>query len=259
MLVSPYCLGMVDEPDVVLAAFDAGINFFFLTCDMHWPLYEPLRVGLARLLARSSDIRSKIVVGVVSYVAQPPFQSVPFMEAVASVPGLGGADVLILGGVYRADLLPRLEQAHTNVERGLVGARAVGASLHDRVAALQAARYHLVDVGFVRYNPAHPGARSDLFPFLPAKRPLLYNFKSAHGYVAAERMAELGIPSDEWRPHITDHYRFALAQGGVDGVLCSPRDRSQVSALLTLAGKPTLEYLINVAALDAGLVELASD
>src|SRR5215469_14434904 len=44
--VSPFCLGMVRSPDAVSAAFDAGINFFFLSADMHWPLYEPLRLGL---------------------------------------------------------------------------------------------------------------------------------------------------------------------------------------------------------------------
>ncbi len=43
LLVSPICLGAVARPDVVLAAWEAGINFFFLTADMHWPMYEPLR------------------------------------------------------------------------------------------------------------------------------------------------------------------------------------------------------------------------
>src|SRR5436190_890300 len=43
--VSPFCLGRVKSPDTVLAAFDAGINFFFVTADMHWPGYENLREG----------------------------------------------------------------------------------------------------------------------------------------------------------------------------------------------------------------------
>src|SRR4051812_39900076 len=50
--VSPFCLGMVGEPATVPAAFDAGVNFFFVTADMHWPLYEMTRRGLADLLAR---------------------------------------------------------------------------------------------------------------------------------------------------------------------------------------------------------------
>ena len=40
LVVSPFCLGLVRVPETISAAFDAGINFFFLTADMHWPLYE---------------------------------------------------------------------------------------------------------------------------------------------------------------------------------------------------------------------------
>src|SRR5262245_54155501 len=38
--VSPYCLGMIRDPETVGAAFEAGINFFFVSADMHWPLYQ---------------------------------------------------------------------------------------------------------------------------------------------------------------------------------------------------------------------------
>ena len=47
--VSPVCLGIVESPEVVPAAFDAGVNFFFVTADLHWPLYERTRRGLELL------------------------------------------------------------------------------------------------------------------------------------------------------------------------------------------------------------------
>ena len=50
LAVSPFCLGMVREAVTVCAAFDAGINFFFLSTDLHWPLYENARRGLRQLL-----------------------------------------------------------------------------------------------------------------------------------------------------------------------------------------------------------------
>ena len=59
--VSPVCLGMVDDPKTVAAAYEAGINFFFVTADMHWPLYSPLREGLKRLL-KQKRVRERIVV-----------------------------------------------------------------------------------------------------------------------------------------------------------------------------------------------------
>src|SRR6059058_6236261 len=60
--VSPFCVGIVGDPKTVPAAFDAGINFFFVTADMHWPLYEPTRRGLADLLARGPGTRDRVVV-----------------------------------------------------------------------------------------------------------------------------------------------------------------------------------------------------
>ena len=44
--ISPFCLGLVGDEDVVPAAFEAGINFFFISADMHWPVYEQTRRGL---------------------------------------------------------------------------------------------------------------------------------------------------------------------------------------------------------------------
>ncbi len=59
--VSPFALGAVGSPACVGAAFEAGVNFFFVTADMHWPLYGPLRRGLRQLLARRG-VRDRIVV-----------------------------------------------------------------------------------------------------------------------------------------------------------------------------------------------------
>src|SRR3954451_19121946 len=103
LLVSPFCLGMVGSPETVCAAFDAGINFFFVTADMHWPLYDQARRGLTDLLARGHGIRDQVVVAGVCYPTQPDFCSMPFAELVAAVPGLQTLDVLLAGGAYRRD------------------------------------------------------------------------------------------------------------------------------------------------------------
>jgi hypothetical protein len=75
--VSPFCLGLVGDPDVVPAAFEAGINFFFISADMHWPVYEQTRRGLAKLLRDKPEARDQIVLGLVAYVTQPEFSCVP--------------------------------------------------------------------------------------------------------------------------------------------------------------------------------------
>src|SRR5690349_23526662 len=86
--VSPFCLGMVTDENTVSAAFDAGINFFFVTGDLHWPYYESLRRGLEKLFARDSNIRNQVVVAVASYVTQRDFCGVVLEEVIEAVAGL---------------------------------------------------------------------------------------------------------------------------------------------------------------------------
>ena len=40
---------MTVSPETVIAAFEEGVNFFFITADLHWPLYDGVRKGLAKL------------------------------------------------------------------------------------------------------------------------------------------------------------------------------------------------------------------
>jgi hypothetical protein len=236
--VSPICLGWVGRPEVVTDAYDAGINFFFLTADMHWPLYEAVRRGLHDLLRRGGGIRERIVVGAVSYVAQPEFCHAPFREVIDAVPGLERVDVTIVGGSYAHEFLVRLAQyrKHREPDGGparLPGVKATGASFHDRAATLLAMNHGLVDVAFSRYNADHPRAEEEVFPLL-APRPsptLLYNFNSTRGYVPDGRWQELDLGASHWRPSVTDYYRFVLRQPRVDGLLCGLRGPQELTAL----------------------------
>ncbi len=163
--VSPFCLGLIDDPEMVLRAFDAGINFFFVSCDLHWPLYEPLRRGLTQLLARGGDIRDRIVVAAVSYISEMGAVRQAQRELVQALPSLGHLDVLLTGSLYAADLGPRVHALEDQRARGDWGARAIGASFHDRRTAATAHRAQLVDLVLARYNPMHPGARRSVSAF----------------------------------------------------------------------------------------------
>jgi hypothetical protein len=230
--VSPLCLGAVDDPRTVSHAFDIGINFFFLSADLHWPVYEATRRGLVDLLSRTPSVRDRIVVAVATYVTQPVFFHAPFREALEAVPGLGHIDVTVAGGSYRADFSAR---AALFAQHGELGARACGASFHDRGMASKAFRERLVDIGFVRYNSVHRGAEKDLFPHIRRtrgrRRALVYNFKSTQGCLSPERYAELGLSAEYWQPSPTDHYRFVLARPEIDGLLCAPGTPAQVAAI----------------------------
>jgi hypothetical protein len=261
LAVSPVCLGWVEDPDVVATAFDAGINFFFLTVDMHWPGYEGSRRGLATLLRRRKRARAQIVVAAVSYVTQPEFTYVPFLELLDEVPELGHLDMLVIGGAYGAEFPTRLALYRDHLRRGEIGARALGTTFHDRAASIDAINSALIDVAFVRCNPAHPSAHTDLFPKLGASPTRVFNFNSMVGYVKPRDFARLGLAPEHWRPKPTDYYRFALSPPAVDGILCSLHTSSQVRALeRALASAPLDEqeqrYLIDLATLAAGGMKL---
>ncbi len=258
--VSPFCIGAVQDPDAISCAFDAGINFFFVTADMHWPVYEASRRGLAALFARKPSVRELVVVAAVSYVAQPEFCQAPFEEVIESLPGLERLDVTVAGGSYRRDFAIRAEQYALHKQRGV---RAFGTSFHDRDMAAQAFAEDLVDVGFVRYNALHRGAESDMFPRLPsARRALLYNFNSTRGFLHPSDYARLGLSADFWRPAVTDYYRFVLARPEIDGLLCAPRDPTQVRALVCALEQGPLteeemDYIRDLGDLTRGAAELA--
>jgi len=255
--VSPFCLGGISSEDTTCAAFDAGINFFFVTADMHWPLYEIARRGLRKLLARGRQIRDQIVVAAVSYCTQPEFCTGPYLELMNEIPSLGTIDVLIAGGAYTSEFMTRLETYQVHRRTSFAGNRAIGTTFHDRKGALLACNHNLVDIAFVRYNAAHSGARRDVFPFLQeSSTTRLFSFKSLDHYIAPDRLCELGV-DDEWIPEFTDYYKFALARPEIDGLLCSPTTPVQIEELCEALEGPPLtveqeEYMIHLSDLSTG-------
>ena len=264
LVVSPVCVGMTRDPRTIPAAFEAGVNFFFVTADMHWPLYEATRRGLAMLLERPS-VRDDVVVAVVSYATQPEFCWMPHKEVVDAIPGLERVDVTVAGGAYGSEILVRRAQYLEHLRRGFVGARAIGATFHDRNALVPSVNNGLFDVSFVRYNASHVGAREEVFPRLEAEpRSLLYNIKSTFGSVPHERYAELGLDEDHWRPRVVDHYRFVLGRPEMRGILCGPSTPAHVEELARALEEGPLDdeeeqFLVDLAALAEGRVELEGD
>jgi hypothetical protein len=253
--VSPFCVGMVSDENVIPAAFDAGINFFFVTADMHWPLYEKTRRGLAQLFRRGGGVRDEVVVGVVSYATQPEFCVAPFQELLDEVPGLERVDLAIAGGAYAHEICDRLcvyEARHRR--ESYLGCRAIGVTFHDRRAALLVTNRKMVDISFIRYSAAHPGARQDLFPYLDANDDtLVYNFKSMGGYVDPVYFPQLDFQDHHWQPKATDHYRFILTRPEIGGVLCALTEVPMVRELADAMAEGPLDedeenFLIRLAA-----------
>ena len=241
-LASPLALGIVREPATVIEAFDRGINTFFLTGDLHWPLYEGLRKGLEMLFARGGGIRDEVVVCAASYATQPGFYNGPYTELIAHVKGLERLDAVIGGGAYAHDYEARLPAYELIVEAKAWGARAMGFSFHDRIALREAVAGNRVDLAFLRYNPRHPGAKRDVFPAVRAEgRAKVFAFKAAQNHRSADLLAALGLDA-YWVPRKVDHHRYALTHAEVDGLLCAPQTPQELGELLdALAEGPLSE------------------
>lgn len=258
--MSPACLGRVPEElgpasdDTVCAAYDAGINFFFISADLHWPAYELQRRGILKLLARGKPIRNNMVIAAACYSG---FHLSAVADLLTYFPQLGRIDVLVVGAVGRHDDSRIFDVCHKYRVDHVYGTRAVGMSFHDRERALLAVNNALLDIAFARYNPQHPGARRELFPFRTPNSTLLYNFKSTFGAVTIEQSPDVPTTDELWRPKITDYYRFVLTRPEVDGVLCKFRTPAEVTAFAQALEEGPLsqeeeQYLIDLSALAQG-------
>jgi hypothetical protein len=247
---------MTSDETVIRRAFEIGINFFFVSADLHWPLYEPAMRGLEGLLKSPAVNRDDIVVAVVSYLEQPLFRYLQFHEVLAAVPGLERVDVLVAGAVGDlASLNARLPAIAAARQEGVHGAAAIGASFHDRSTALSSLNSNCMDIHFIRYNSGHPGARYEIFPFLREdRRSLIFNFKSLLLPVTEQRFRALGLGTDHWLPEPTDYYRFALSTPYLDGVLCSPMTVGELDGMVKSLSAGTLsedeqEYMMWLSAI----------
>ena len=233
LFVSPFCIGITDSPETIVQAYELGINFFFISADLHWPIYEQTRRGIARLVHDSPSRRDEIVVAVVSYLDDPLFSALQFHEVINDVPGLQRVDVMIAGAVASDSSFSRVTALQQARARGHLGARAIGASFHQRKYALASDLYSLLDFNLIRYNTAHPGARADLFPYLqPQSSAPMFNFKSMMFQVPERQFRQMGLPPTAWMPQSCDYYRFVLSHPAVDGILCSPTKPEEVRELV---------------------------
>src|SRR5262249_24172765 len=140
--------------------------------------------------------------------------------------------------------------------QGFLGDRAIGATFHDRTAALSAIQEECLDIALIRYNPDHAGARRDVFPHLPRQRStLLFNFKSTVGSIRPPQLEEMGLHgANYWHPDVADYYRFALSRPELDGILMAPQTPEEIEPLAAVLAKGPLTEEEEAFLMDIALV-----
>jgi predicted aldo/keto reductase-like oxidoreductase len=212
--------------EAIEEAFERGSNYF--TWGTVIMGYKPrMRQALKNIVAKGQ--RDRLVLAAFTYAHSNFFTERMLRRGLKSA-GLEHADVLILGYFSRR-VPPRLvEGALKMKEKGLV--RFIGLSSHNRKLLGELAAGGEFDVLHLRYNAVHPGAESDIFPFLGGER--------RPGTVAftATRWGQLlnakKMPPGEKPPTAADCYRFVLSNPAVDVCMSGAKTVEQMRENLAL-------------------------
>jgi predicted aldo/keto reductase-like oxidoreductase len=128
------------------------------------------------------------------------------------------------GVTRRAHFTPRVrEELQAIRESGLV--RAVSISTHDRRFAVELARDGVLDAMMIRYNAAHRGAETEIFPNLPDSNPAVVSFTATRWSYLLR--APRGYPKDGRLPTAGMCYRFVLSNPAVHVCLMAPANIRQ--------------------------------
>ena len=211
-------------------AFERGCNYFTWGTVIKG-YSEPMRQALKNIVAKGQ--RDGLVLAAFSY-AHDNFLTERLLARGLKSAGLDYADVLILGYFSRRPPLRLIDGALRMKEKGLI--RFIGLSSHNRKLLGELARNGEFDVMHLRYNAAHRGAETEIFPFLgEERRPGIVSFTATRW---GKLLNPKKMPPGEKPPTAADCYRFVLSHPAVD---------------VCISGAKTVEQMReNLAGLDAG-------
>jgi aryl-alcohol dehydrogenase-like predicted oxidoreductase len=204
---------------VVHRALDAGINLFFGYG------FDGQLTKVVRELSADQRDRLVLVTGGYNLIVnrRPDLQKV--LEKRLRQLRTDYLDAFLWLGVTKPTHLNDyiLEALHRLRDDGKV--RAVGISCHHRELIGQLAEEGALDVFMLRYNAAHRGAESEIFPFVEAHDPDLISYTATRWKKLLSRPK--GWPKDGRIPTASQCYRFVLSDPHVDVVLTAPSKAKQ--------------------------------
>ena len=202
----------------IRAAFDLGVNYVLWT--------RPGMVPALRDAVRRD--RERLVIATGPVIGHFRFTIRRAAEKALRTLGTDYLDVfqLFWAGTMSAIDGRTLDELQRLKDEGKI--RMSGISIHDRQRAARLVEDSPIDLFMLRYNAAHPGAETEVFPHLARRRPAVV------AYTATSWRKLLRRPKGWAGPAMTagECYRFCLGNPSVDVVLTAPASRTELEANL---------------------------
>jgi len=216
--------------DSVREAIDAGVNLFFAYG------FDSQVLGTFREMSPDERDQCIIITGGYNLTINRKPNLRKVVEKRLRQLGTDYLDALMWLGVLKpAHLSPYIIDEMRKL-RDEGKARAIGISCHDRSFIAGLAAEDALDLYMLRYNAAHRGAETEIFPYLPAHRPDVVGYTATRWRYLLRRPRNW--PEDGRVPTAAECYRFVLSDPHMDVVLTAPSNARQLRQ--------------NLAALEAG-------
>jgi aryl-alcohol dehydrogenase-like predicted oxidoreductase len=217
--------------EAVHRAIDGGVNYFFAYG------FDGQMLGTLRDVFRTHRRELIVATGGYNWVLWRSNLRKALEKRLRQL-GTDYLDVFMFLGVMKPRQFPDgvLEEMVRFRQEGKV--RAIGISTHHRRLAGELAARGALDVLMIRYNAAHRGAESDVFPHLGAHDPGVVSYTATRWSQLLRRTR--GWPAGRPIPTAGQAYRFVLSNPHVDLALTAPSSPGQLEENLAEVAKGPL-------------------
>jgi aryl-alcohol dehydrogenase-like predicted oxidoreductase len=213
------------ETSALLEAFDRGLNYFYFG--------TLRRAAMAKAVHQLIPAhREELIVAIQSYSRWPGVLRKSVGIALKKL-RLQHADILILGKMDQPPSNELVEEIIRLRDSGKV--RFLAISAHNRFRFRAFIEGGLFDIVMVRYNAAHTGAETEVFPHLHSE-----NRPGVICYTATRWGTLLKSVPGERTATASDCYRFCLQQPSVDVCLSGPKNRKEMDEALRVLQLPPM-------------------